>query len=161
MNYRNAMFPGTFDPPTYGHLDVIERASKLYDKVFVVISKNLNKNELFSVNERLSMLKELTSKFKNVEVVIWENLLVNFAKEHEIGVIIRGLRSSEDFSYEFEIAQINQNLLPGLEVLFMPTDPKYLLVRSSYVKELSNFGAKIDSMVPELVAKLICSKQKC
>lgn len=161
MNTKVAMFPGSFDPPTLGHIDIIERCSKLYDKVFVVIAQNIQKHALFDAEERKSLLEESISKIKNVEVCIWNGLLVDFAKQNEIGVLIRGLRNESDFSYEFEVAQLNKQLLPNLEILFMPCDPKLLLVRSSSIKELASFGADIKSMVPKNVAKKISLKQKC
>lgn len=161
MNHKTAMFPGSFDPPTNGHLNIIERASLIFDKIYVVISKNLDKKSFLSESEKITLLKELLKNYGNVEVVVWDKLLVEFAKENDIGIIIRGLRNTEDFSYEFDIAQINRELLPGLDVVFFPTDSENLFVRSSSVKVLSEFNGDISKMVPKNVAEMISSKQKC
>lgn len=159
MNVRHAVFPGSFDPPTMGHIDIIERAAALFEKLYVVIAKNSGKNYLFSVNERLEMLKDVLAKYKNVEVVIWDSLVVNFAKKYDAGVIIRGVRTVTDYSYEFELAETNKQLCPNVEVLFMPTNPKYFLLRSSTVREIAVMGADISYMVPEKLVSII--KTKC
>ena len=146
-----AVFPGSFDPPTNGHLDIIKRASSLFDDVDVVISVNPAKQYMFTENERLEMLKTLLKDFKNVQVHLWEGLIVNYAKEHGAKVLIRGIRSSNDFSYEFELAHINQNLNPQIETLFLPSKEKWGVVKSSSIKELAMFGGDISRMVPPLV----------
>jgi pantetheine-phosphate adenylyltransferase len=151
----NAMFPGSFDPPTLGHLDIIQRSAKLYDKLYVVVALNMQKKTMFSAEERADMLKELLKSYENVEVVIYSGLVVNFAKENGIEVMIRGVRALVDFGYEFELAMTNKKLYPELEVLFMPTSPNYFLLRSSQIKELAFYGANIETMVPLLVAKAI------
>ncbi len=151
----NAMFPGSFDPPTLGHLDIIKRSAKLYDKLYVVVALNMQKKTMFSAEERADMLKELLKSYENVEVVIYSGLVVNFAKENGIEVMIRGVRALVDFGYEFELAMTNKKLYPELEVLFMPTSPNYFLLRSSQIKELAFYGANIETMVPLLVAKAI------
>ena len=107
-----AVFPGSFDPPTNGHLDIIQRASRLFDDVDVVISVNPAKQYMFSENERLQMLQELLKDYKNVQVHVWEGIIVNYAKEVDAKVLIRGIRSTNDFAYEFELAHMNQNLNP-------------------------------------------------
>ncbi|MBO4533245.1 MAG: pantetheine-phosphate adenylyltransferase [Treponema sp.] len=146
-----AVFPGSFDPPTNGHLDIIKRASSLFDDVDVVISVNPAKQYMFSENERLQMLKTLLKDFKNVQVHLWEGLIVNYAKEHGAKVLIRGIRSSNDFSYEFELAHMNQNLNPQIETMFLPSKEKWGVVKSSSIKELAMFGGDISRMVPPLV----------
>ena len=146
-----AVFPGSFDPPTNGHLDIIKRASSLFDDVDVVISVNPAKQYMFTENERLEMLKTLLKDFKNVQVHLWEGLIVNYAKEHGAKVLIRGIRSSNDFSYEFELAHMNQNLNPQIETLFLPSKEKWGVVKSSSIKELAMFGGDISRMVPPLV----------
>ena len=146
-----AVFPGSFDPPTNGHLDIIKRASKLFDDVDVVISVNPAKQYMFSENERLEMLKTLLKDFKNVQVHLWEGLIVNYAREQGAKVLIRGIRSSNDFSYEFELAHMNQNLNPQIETLFLPSKEKWGVVKSSSIKELALFGGDISRMVPPLV----------
>ena len=146
-----AVFPGSFDPPTNGHLDIIKRASSLFDDVDVVISVNPAKQYMFTENERLEMLKTLLKDFKNVQVHLWEGLIVNYAKEHGAKVLIRGIRSSNDFSYEFELAHMNQNLNPQIETMFLPSKEKWGVVKSSSIKELAMFGGDISRMVPPLV----------
>lgn len=147
-----AMLPGSFDPPTLGHLDIIERSSKLYDKLYVVVASNIHKKTLFTAEERQKMLQNLLKDYSNIEVVVYSGLVINFAKENEIGVMIRGVRALVDFGYEFELAMTNKQLFPELEVLFMPTSPNYFLLRSSQIKELAFYGADIETMVPPLVA---------
>lgn len=153
-----AVFPGSFDPPTNGHLDIIQRASKLFDDVDVLISVNPNKNYMFTEQERLEMLKELLKNYKNVQIHVWEGLIVNYAKEVGAKVLIRGIRSSNDFSYEFELAHMNQNLNPQIETMFLPSKEKWGVVKSSSIKELALFGGDISRMVPPLVVDAL--KQK-
>ncbi len=153
-----AVFAGSFDPPTNGHLDIIKRASKLFSTVDVVVSFNPDKHYMFSQEERLSMLEKLTKDYKNVSVHIYEGLIVNYAKQVDARVLVRGVRSSNDFGYEFELAMTNKQLLPGVETLFMPTDPNYFLLRSSAIKEMAAFGADISKMVPKNVAYELSKK---
>lgn len=155
MRLHYAMLPGSFDPPTNGHIDIIERIASLYEKLYVVIAENHAKTALFSAEERKSMLDQIFVAHKNIEVVIWDSLVVDFARKYNVGVMIRGVRALSDFSYEFELAETNKLLCPEIEVLFIPTNPKYFLLRSSSIKELAAFGADIDSMVPKLVADII------
>ncbi len=150
-----AMLPGSFDPPTLGHIDLIERASKMYDKLYVVVAENVQKNPLFNAEERKSMLKEILKDDINIEVVIHNGLIVDFAKKNNIKIMIRGVRALVDFGYEFELAMTNKQLFEELEVLFMPTSPNYFLLRSSAIKELAFYGANIETMVPPIVAKKI------
>ena len=153
-----AVFPGSFDPPTNGHLDIIQRASRLFDDVDVVISVNPAKQYMFTEQERLDMLTQLLSEYKNVQIHVWEGLIVNYAKEHGAKVLIRGIRSANDFSYEFELAHMNQNLNPQIETLFLPSKEKWGVVKSSSIKELAMFGGDISRMVPPLVVDAL--KQK-
>ena len=148
---NKAVFAGSFDPPTYGHLDIIKRASSLFDSVDVVISVNPDKHYLFSEEERLSMLKQLVSEYKNVNIHTWNGLVVNYAKQVGAKVLIRGIRSTNDFSYEFDLAHMNQNLNPDIETLFLPSQVKYAIVKSSSIKELAKFGGDISRMVPAIV----------
>ena len=149
---RKAVFPGTFDPPTNGHLNLIERAARIFDILYVVIAVNQSKQCLFSGEERESMLKELLRKYDNVEVRPWDRLIVEFADRHETRVILRGVRALADFGYEFELAMTNKQLNPDLEIMFMPTDPKYFVLRSSAIKEIALYGGDISTMVPPRVA---------
>ena len=153
-----AVFPGSFDPPTNGHLDIIQRASKLFDDVDVLISVNPNKNYMFTEQERLEMLKELLKNYKNVQIHVWEGLIVNYAKEVGAKVLIIGISSSNDFSYEFELAHMNQNLNPQIETMFLPSKEKWGVVKSSSIKELALFGGDISRMVPPLVVDALKKK---
>jgi pantetheine-phosphate adenylyltransferase len=150
-----AMFPGTFDPPTNGHLNLIRRAAGIFDSLYVVIAVNRGKSCLFNEDERLNMLKELLASYTNVELVLWDRLVVDFAAEMGIKVMLRGVRALADFSYEFELAMTNKGLSPELEIMFMPTDPKYFVLRSSAIKEIAEYGGDINAMVPPLVAEKI------
>ena len=158
MNSKYAMLPGSFDPPTIGHLDIIERCAALYDKVYVVIADNSAKKTLFTAQERKAMLQDILGKYTNIEVAIWQGLVVDFAKENNVGVIVRGVRAMNDFGYELELAMTYKQMLPEVEVLFIPTDPKYFLIRSSSIKEMAVFGADISKMVPESVLKAVNAK---
>ena len=146
-----AVFPGSFDPPTNGHLNIIQRASTMFDSIDVVIAVNSEKKYLFSQEERFSMLKELVKPYKNVTVHIWEGLIVNYAKKTGAKILLRGIRNTIDFSYEFELSLMNHNLNNEIETLFIPTDQKYLLLKSSSIKELARFGGNISEMVPPFV----------
>lgn len=153
-----AVFAGSFDPPTNGHLDIIKRTSKLFDSIDVVISVNPNKKYLFSEDERFNLLFELVKDFKNVSVHTCNGLIVNYAKETGAKVLIRGIRSTNDFAYEFDLAHMNQNLMPEIETFFVPTKEKYAVVKSSSIKELAMFGGDISRMVPASVEKAIREK---
>jgi pantetheine-phosphate adenylyltransferase len=153
-----AMLPGTFDPPTNGHLNLIERCAKLFSSLDVVVADNINKKSLFSVEERTDMLEQMLKDYSNVKVVSYSGLIVNYAKKEDINVLVRGVRALVDFGYEFELAMTNKQLYSDLEVLFMPTDPNYFVLRSSAIKEMAAFGADISTMVPPLVAQMLQSK---
>ena len=155
-----AMLPGTFDPPTLGHLNLIERTSKLFSTLDVVVADNINKTCLFSAVERLEMLIELTANFSNVNVVIHKGLIVDYAKKNDISVMVRGVRALVDFGYEFELAMTNKQLYPQLEVLFLPTDPKFFVLRSSAIKEMASYGADISTMVPKIVSESLTHRVK-
>ena len=153
-----AVFPGSFDPPTNGHLNIIQRASTMFDSIDVVIAVNSEKKYLFSQEERFSMLKELVKPYKNVTVHIWEGLIVNYAKKTGVKILLRGIRNTIDFSYEFELSLMNHNLNNEIETLFIPTDQKYLLLKSSSIKELARFGGNISEMVPPFVEEALRKK---
>ncbi len=148
---NKAIFPGTFDPPTNGHLNIIQRASKLFEEIDVVVAVNKNKSCLFSEEERVSLLKELVKDFPNVSVHSSSSLIVDYAKKTGSNILIRGIRNTVDFSYEFDLSLMNHNLNSEVETLFIPTDQKYLVLKSSSIKELAAFGGDISSMVPETV----------
>ena len=153
-----AIFAGTFDPPTYGHLNIIERAKNTFDELHVVVALNKGKNCLFTSDERLSMLQHLTGQWDNVKVSIWDKLIVDYAKEHKAKILVRGVRNIGDFSYEFDLALMNRGLAADIETVFIPTDPKYFILSSSSIKELALFGGDISTMVPPLVAEKLAQK---
>jgi len=155
---QRAILPGTFDPPTNGHLDVIARAAKIFDLVYVAISINPQKECVFSPFERKEMITELVSGFKNVEVHLWNGLIVDFAVKMQAKVIVRGVRALMDFNYEFELSLMNKALNPEIETIFIPTDQKYFVLRSSAIKEIARLKGDISGMIPELVAKALKDK---
>jgi pantetheine-phosphate adenylyltransferase len=147
---RRVVCPGSFDPVTNGHLDVIGRASKLYDEVVVAVLINQSKKGLFSVDERLEMLREVTKEFGNIDVQSFEGLIVDFCRERGIPAIIKGLRAVSDFDYELQMAQMN-NSLSGVETLFVATSPLYSFLSSSLVKEVAAYGGDVSGLVPAAV----------
>jgi pantetheine-phosphate adenylyltransferase len=156
----SAVFPGTFDPPTYGHLNIIERAKGIFEKIYVVIAVNRGKKTLFSVDERVSLMTELVTDYPNVVVAATDSLVVKFAKENGARVLIRGVRSVPDFSYEFDLSILNKALDPGIETIFIPTDPKYFVLRSSAIKEMASFKGDLSNMVPPSVEKAVRRKME-
>ena len=153
-----AIFAGSFDPPTFGHLNVIERAQKIFTEVHVVIAVNNNKNYLFSGEERKLMMEELTQKWDNVFVNTWNSLIVNYAEKIGANVLIRGVRNVSDFSYEFDLAVMNKGLNQKIETVFMVPDTKYFVLRSSSIKELAAFGGNLSGMIPPIVEKALKEK---
>lgn len=153
-----AVFPGSFDPPTNGHLNLIERASKIFDETDVVIAANRNKSYLFSSDERYEMMSRLVREYGNVKVFLWDKLIVDFAAQAGAKILLRGVRALADFGYEFELAMTNRGLAGEIETIFMPTDPKFFVLRSSAIKELAAFGGDISSMVPPIVALALKKK---
>jgi len=149
---QTAIFPGTFDPPTNGHLNLIARAASIFEQLHVVIAVNQAKQTLFSPEERLDMMRELLKSYNNVEVNLWYSLIVDYAVEHKAKVMLRGVRALADFGYEFELAMTNKELRPELEIMFMPTDPKYFVLRSSAIKEIAMYDGDLSTMVPPQVA---------
>ena len=155
-----AVFAGSFDPPTNGHLDIIKRVSGLFESVDVVVSVNPEKHTMFSEEERVQFLKELIKPFNNVSVHSYKGIIVNYAKEVGAKVLVRGVRSANDFGYEFELALMNQNLNPDIETVFLQSKEKYAIVKSSSIKQLAQFGGDISRMVPPLVAEALSNKYK-
>lgn len=152
---NTAIFPGSFDPPTNGHLDLIERASMIYDKVIVAVLMNSSKSYMFNVEERMQMLKEACSRLPNVEVTSFEGLLVDFASTRGCRIILRGLRAVTDFEYEFTMALMNKKLAPEIETLFIVTSAENQFISSSSIKEIARFGGPVQEMVPpSVVSKL-------
>jgi pantetheine-phosphate adenylyltransferase len=144
---RRAVCPGSFDPITYGHLDIIERASHHFDEVIVAVLENRTKSSLFTVDERIQMISEVTKKFKNVRVDSWSGLLVDYCKSNSVQSIVKGLRAVSDFDYELQMAQVNLQG-SGVETMFMATSPTHSFLSSSLVKELAYYGGDVSSMVP-------------
>ena len=156
---KSAIYPGSFDPMTLGHLDIIKRASKMFDHLTVSVLDNKAKNALFSVEERVSILKEATKDLPNVSVDSFSGLLVDYAKQKDIHVSVRGLRAVTDFEYELQIAQTNSKLSNGqLDTIFLTTSLEYSYLSSSSVKEIASFNGDITPLVPEYVAKLVYEK---
>jgi pantetheine-phosphate adenylyltransferase len=153
-----AMLPGTFDPPTNGHLDILQRASRLFEAVVVVVAVHPGKANLFTSDERFGMMKALSADLPNVSVSLWDGLIVDFAERHGIRMIVRGVRALSDFDYEFELAAMNRSLNPHVETVLIPTDQKYSVLRSSVVKDIARFGGTVNSMVPPLVAEALQRK---
>ena len=149
---RRALCPGSFDPVTNGHLDIIARTADLYDEVVVAVFVNQSKSGLFSVDERRDMLLEVTSQYRNVEIDTFEGLVVDYCRVHDIPVIVKGLRAVSDFDYELQMAQMNRGLA-GVDTLFMPTNPEYSFLASSLVKEIAKWGGDVSSLVPPTVLK--------
>lgn len=154
----DAVFAGTFDPPTYGHLNIIERAQSLFDTLFVVIAVNRQKKTLFSLEERLELLTNLLSGYPNVIVDSTSDLVVKYAKEKNVRVLVRGVRTVPDFSYEFDLSILNKALDPGIETVFLPTEPKYFVLRSSAIKEMAAFRGDLSHMVPPIVEQAVRGK---
>jgi pantetheine-phosphate adenylyltransferase len=147
---RRVACPGSFDPVTNGHLDIIGRAARLYDEVIVVVGANQSKAGLFTVEERVEMLREVTADLKNVGVGTFRGLLVDFCKANDISAIVKGLRAVSDFEYEMQMAQMNYRLAE-VETLFIAANPVYSFLRSSLVKEICGYGGDVTSLVPDLV----------
>jgi pantetheine-phosphate adenylyltransferase len=154
---RRAVSPGSFDPVTNGHLDIIDRASRLYDELIVAVLINHSKQGLFTVDERLEMLREVTKGYPNVRVEAFQGLLVDFCRAQGAGVVVRGVRAASDFDYELQMAQMNIGLA-GVETLFMPTNPLYSFLSSSLVKDVAKWGGDVSAHVPEVVARRLAQR---
>lgn len=152
------IYPGSFDPPTNGHLDIIRRAAAIFDQLEIVIADNPRKSYLFSAGERRKMIAEMVADCPNVQLTIWNGLIVNFAEKIGARVILRGVRALADFDYEFELSMMNRALNPKIETIFMPTDQKYFVLRSSGIKEVAHFGGDISEMVPPVVEKALLQR---
>lgn len=154
-----AVYPGSFDPITMGHLDIIERAAKIYDKLIVGVLENPEKkNSLFSIDERVELISRSVSHIKNLEVESFNGLTINYLKKKSAHIIIRGLRAVSDFEFEFQMASINHKLDPSIETIFMMTNSKYSFLSSSIVKQVAMYGGCIKELVPEQIIKDIVKK---
>ena len=158
MLFRSAIYPGSFDPATYGHLDIIKRAAALFDEVIVGVLNNSVKSPLFSVEERVNILENITGDIPNVKIQSFGGLSVNFAKSCEAKVIIRGLRAITDFEYELQMAQTNRILSTDVDTMFLTTSLQYAYLSSTTVKEAASFGADISKFVPEYVVRQVEAK---
>ncbi|MEK6438709.1 MULTISPECIES: pantetheine-phosphate adenylyltransferase [unclassified Pseudonocardia] len=154
---RRAVCPGSFDPPTLGHLDIIGRAAGLFDEVVVGVLINKSKKSLFTVDERIAMLSEITQDYDNVRVDSFHGLLVDYCRTHEIRAIVKGLRAVTDFDYELQMAQMNQRL-SGVDTLFMSTNPEFSFLSSSLVKEVATYGGDVAHLLPELVHRQLLDR---
>jgi len=153
-----AVYPGSFDPPTFGHLDIIERSSRVFSRVIVSVAKNIQKDSMFTPTERVSMLRKLTRPFPNVEVDSFRGLLVEYIRVVDAHVVVRGLRAISDFEYEFQMAHMNKKLSPETDTVFMMTGERHSYISSQIAKEIARFGGKIDDLVPPLVRNMVFRK---
>lgn len=153
-----AVYPGSFDPPTFGHLDIIDRSSRVFSRVIVAVAKNLRKDTMFSAAERMVMLRKLTRSYPNVEVDSFRGLLIEYVRVVEAHVVVRGLRAISDFEYEFQMAHMNKKLAPSIDTVFMMTGERYSYISSNIAKEIARFGGKIDDLVPPLVRSQVLRK---
>lgn len=158
--YRRAVYPGSFDPVTFGHLDIMERASQTVDELVVGVLENHAKIALFSVEERVKMIEIAMKDLPNVRVESFHGLSVDFAKEQGAGFIVRGLRAITDFDYELQMAQTNRIMAPGVDTIFLTTNLEYAYLSSTTVKEVASYGGDITKFVPEYVAKAVIEKTK-
>lgn len=152
------VYPGTFDPITNGHLDIIKRATKIFDKLYVLVATNINKKTLFSVDERINLIKEVTKDIENVEVVSSSLLTVDFAKQVGASAMIRGLRMVSDFEYELQLATFNKHLNDDIETVFIMSSHEYSFLSSSTVKEIASYSSDISAFVPEKVVNALKEK---
>lgn len=153
-----AIYPGTFDPITDGHLDIIIRASKLFKKVIVAVAVNQGKTPLFSLEERVMMVEEVTVNLSNISIIGFNNLLVDCAKEHDASVVLRGLRAVSDFEYEFQLAGMNRRLSPELETMFLTPAEQYEFISSSMIREIAKLKGDVSSFVPKCVEDRLIKK---
>lgn len=157
-NMKIALFPGSFDPPTNGHIDLIKRASSLFDAVDVLIGVNYRKDYMFTAEERLEIMKKIAEQFGNVSVHTYEGLIADYAKKTNANIIVRGTRNTEDFTYEYEMSFFNHYLNNNIETIFLPASHENSIISSSSVKQLTKFGADVSEMVPKIVNDAIREK---
>ena len=154
---RRAVCPGSFDPPTNGHVDILGRAASLFDEIVVAVLVNKSKKSLFTVEERIAMLGEIVTPYPNVKVDSFHGLLVDYCREHDVRAIVKGLRAVTDFDYELQMAQMNQQL-SGVDTLFMSTSPEWSFVASSLVKEVATFGGDVAHLLPPTVHRRLVER---
>jgi len=152
---RIAIYPGSFDPPTNGHVDIVERSARLFDRVVIGVGRNLTKKTVFDADERVALMRDACGHLKNVEVDTFDGLQVDFARERGASFIIRGIRALSDFEFEFEMGNMNRSLAPGIDMVYLMTAAEYLFISASRVKELAAFGAPVENRVPPQGAKAL------
>lgn len=153
-----ALCPGSFDPPTNGHIDVIERAARWFDEVVVAVIANPSKEPIFSLKDRKGLLTEALVHLDNVKIESFDGLLVDFARERELNVIVKGLRAVSDFEYELQMAQMNAALSPGLDTMFVTAKPSWAFLSSSLVKQVARYGGSVEGLVPPAVSKALIAR---
>ncbi|CAN7464224.1 pantetheine-phosphate adenylyltransferase [Paenibacillus sp. LjRoot153] len=153
-----AVYPGSFDPVTYGHLDIIHRAAKVFDKLIVAVLNNTSKNALFTLEERMELLRKVTADLPNVEIDGFRDLMVNYMKARNVRLIVRGLRAVSDFEYELQMASTNHKLNPDVETFFMTSKPQFSYLSSSIVKEIAKFHGPVEDLVPAEVEEELRKK---
>ncbi len=156
---RTAIYPGSFDPLTNGHLDIIKRSAKIFDEVVVAVSVNSKKNPLFTLEERVAMISEVVSELPNVRADVVDGLLVDYVAKFENGVIVKGLRALSDFEYEFQMALLNRDISDKIETMFLMTNVKYAFLSSSIVKEIDYYGVDIEKYAPPVIVKAMQAKK--
>jgi pantetheine-phosphate adenylyltransferase len=157
---RTALYPGTFDPITFGHIDVIRRAADLFDRVIVTLAVNPNKQTIFSVNERIEQVKRAVSDIPHAEVAQWSGLLVDFAQQNKAAAIVRGVRAVSDFEYEFQMALTNRKLAESVTTVFLMPHERYTYLNSSIVREVARLGGRVDCFVPDFIAQALAARFK-
>ena len=155
-----AIYPGSFDPITLGHLNIIRRAAKIFDRVVVCVMRNREKTPMFTIEERMDMVRRSTERFGNVETVTTDKLLAEYAEQYEGAVIVKGLRAVSDFDYEFQIALVNKKMNPELDTLFLTSSEKYTFLSSTVVKEMAAYGADLRELVPKEIIQDVIDKTK-
>jgi pantetheine-phosphate adenylyltransferase len=158
MSARPAVYAGSFDPVTLGHVDLMNRAARLFDRVIVAVGVHPTRKPLFSVEERIAMLKDAAVNIPNIEVMSFGGLLIDFCKQHDAHILIRGLRHSMDFEYELQIAQANADMAPDVETIFLPTASKYGFITASLVREIASHGGDVGRYVPPNVVSALAGK---
>ncbi len=153
-----AIYPGTFDPITLGHVDIVFRASPMFEQVILAVAGSTSKNTIFSVEERIALASEVLKDIKNVKIIRFDGLMVDCAKENSASVILRGLRAVSDFEYEFQLAGMNRKLMPEADTIFLPTSQKFAYISSSLVREIAKFGGDITDFVPKVVKSVWLKK---
>ena len=155
-----AIYPGSFDPITLGHLNIVRRAAKIFDQVIVCVMKNREKTPMFTIGERMDMVRRATERLGNVKVATTDKLLAEYAKQYEGAVIVKGLRAVSDFDYEFQIALVNKKMNPDLDTLFLTSSEKYTFLSSTVVKEMAAYGADLSELVPKEIIDDVVEKTK-